>query len=112
MNGNVINRVMESYITEPQEGQYCTETQYVDRRVYYVHKIVDSKTIVLEYLDTKAKNTPGLQFGHQEWEHTHTGIYFTIRFNHGKWKRYNNGKVGDKMNLLFGVDDYYYCWEF
>ena len=109
--GNFLNRVMENNNTIPVVGQYANQLQYVDRKTFLVKGYnPKTKTLVLEYLNTKADTSKGpLEIGHQEWTHEPSGQYINLKFRYNNWRT----ESGSVYKFTFTEKpDYYYCWEF
>ena len=129
-NKNFLNR-------DIQIGDDITFYLWSDRICYYVTNVIDQKHIFVRKYEVVADREKECRMGHQNWLYfktvkecndylrkyglgtdepvfEHIDEEWVYRYNH--WYRAYNNYSGkrcyEKINISFGVRDYYFDWEF
>lgn len=138
--GNIDNRFYENknfLNRDIQVGDNVTFYLWSDRKCYYVTNVIDQKHISVRKYEVVADREKKGGMGHQNWVYfktvkecndylrkyglgtdepvfEHIDEEWVYRYNH--WYRAYNNYLGkrcyEKINVSFGVRDYYFDWEF
>jgi len=116
-DGSLINQIMSNNSSTPEVGKGATQMHYTDRTCYEVVEVsADGKSARLQYLEAECDPILGGGHGHQNWILKPTERFVTVVWRHGAWRTVGkdlDGKpVYTKINIIFGVKDYYYDWSF
>ena len=115
--GSVMNRLEENgmYCDEIKVGTGMTEYGWSDRKPYEVIKVIDQKHIVVRALDhEKADDKPMSNHWILKSNEFNREIEMVYRYNHWSkvWTRTGGQKYYEKVNVSFGVAEYYYDYSF
>jgi len=92
-SGSLVNRILGNNSTKPVAGEYATVLCYTDRYAYKVISVdPDGKGCLLQ--DVKHPNNPPM----------------CLRYKYNAWRvMYNDGRrTGDRISIVFGVNDPYF----